>query len=85
MALMHGWIVRSLDDGRRLLSNGQVVLFCSDLDRPGLMDDKPFAEADLYNLRSAPKSYCKMHATSGRGSMYVGVAIKRDGLPGEFG
>jgi hypothetical protein len=85
MALMHGWIVRSLDEGRRLLSNGQVVLFCSDVDRPSLMDDKPFAETDLYNLRAAPKSYCKMHATSGRGSMYAGVTIRGHSLPGEFG
>ncbi len=37
-----------------ILSNGQVFLFYSDLDRPNLMDDKPFAEIDLYNLRSAP-------------------------------
>lgn len=81
---MHGWIVRSLDDGRRLLSNWQLFLFYSDLDRPNLMDGKPFAEIDLYNLRSAPKSYCKMHATPGRGSMYVGVTIRRHSLPGEF-
>jgi len=70
MTLMHGWIVRSLDDGRRLLSNGQVVLFCSDLDRPSLMDDKPFAEIDLHNLASAPKSYCKIYATPRRRSMH---------------
>jgi hypothetical protein len=37
-----------------ILSNGQVFLFYSDLDRPNLMDDKPFAEIDLFNLRSAP-------------------------------
>jgi hypothetical protein len=49
------------------------------------MDGKQFAEIDLYNLRSAPKSYRKMDATSGRGSMLGGVTIKSDSLPGEFG
>lgn len=37
-----------------ILTNGQAFLFFSDLDKPNLMDEKPFAEINLFNLKSAP-------------------------------
>lgn len=37
-----------------ILTNGQTFLFFSDLDKPNLMDEKPFAEINLFDLKSAP-------------------------------
>jgi hypothetical protein len=42
-----------------ILSNGKQFLFFSDLDRPNLMDEKPFAEIDLEDLRAAPLEQIK--------------------------
>jgi len=37
-----------------ILSNGQLFHFFTDLDAPNLMDQDPFAEVDLLNLKAAP-------------------------------
>lgn len=42
-----------------ILSNGRQFLFFSDLDRPNLMDEKPFAEIDLADLKAAPLEQIK--------------------------
>ena len=42
-----------------ILTNGQTFLFYSDLDKPNLMDEKPFAEINLFDLRSAPLEQIK--------------------------
>lgn len=42
-----------------ILTNGQSFLFYSDLDKPNLMDERPFAEIDLFDLRSAPLEQIK--------------------------
>jgi len=42
-----------------ILTNGQTFLFYSDLDKPNLMDERPFAEIDLFDLRSAPLEQIK--------------------------
>lgn len=42
-----------------ILTNGQVFLFYSDLDKPNLMDEKPFAEINLFDLKSAPLEQIK--------------------------
>jgi hypothetical protein len=42
-----------------ILTNGQSFLFFSDLDKPNLMDERPFAEIDLFDLRSAPLEQIK--------------------------
>lgn len=42
-----------------ILTNGQIFLFYSDLDKPNLMDERPFAEIDLFDLRSAPLEQIK--------------------------
>ena len=39
-----------------LLTNGHVFQFFTDLDEANKMDEKPFAEVDLLNLRHAPLS-----------------------------
>lgn len=45
-----------------LLTNGHVFQFFTDLDEANKMDEKPFAEVDLLNLRHAPLSQLK-HVT----------------------
>ena len=47
-----------------ILSNGKQFLFFSDLDRPNLMDEKPFAEIDLLDLKSAPLEQIKQLSKS---------------------
>ena len=47
-----------------ILSNGRQFLFFSDLDRPNLMDEKPFAEIDLSDLKSAPLEHIKQLSKS---------------------
>lgn len=47
-----------------ILSNGRQFLFFSDLDRENLMDEKPFAEIDLFDLRSAPLEQIKQLSKS---------------------
>lgn len=42
-----------------ILTNGQSFLFFSDLDKPNLMDERPFAEINLFDLRSAPLEQIK--------------------------
>jgi hypothetical protein len=42
-----------------ILTNGQTFLFYSDLDKPNLMDERPFAEINLFDLRSAPLEQIK--------------------------
>jgi hypothetical protein len=42
-----------------ILTNGQTFLFFSDLDKPNLMDERPFAEIDLFDLKSAPLEQIK--------------------------
>jgi hypothetical protein len=42
-----------------ILTNGQTFLFYSDLDKPNLMDERPFAEIDLFDLKSAPLEQIK--------------------------
>jgi len=42
-----------------ILTNGKTFLFYSDLDRPNLMDERPFAEIDLFDLKSAPLEQIK--------------------------
>jgi hypothetical protein len=42
-----------------ILTNGQSFLFYSDLDKPNLMDERPFAEINLFDLRSAPLEHIK--------------------------
>lgn len=37
-----------------ILTNGRIFQFFSDLDNKNLMDTRPFAEIDLFDLRSAP-------------------------------
>ena len=47
-----------------ILSNGRQFLFFSDLDRQNLMDEKPFAEIDLSDLKSAPLEHIKQLSKS---------------------
>jgi hypothetical protein len=47
-----------------ILSNGRQFLFFSDLDRQNLMDEKPFAEIDLFDLKSAPLDQIKQLSKS---------------------
>lgn len=47
-----------------VLSNGRTFLFFSDLDRPNLMDEKPFAEIDLFDLKAAPLEQIKQLSKS---------------------
>ena len=42
-----------------ILTNGQTFLFYSDLDKPNLMDERPFAEINLFDLKSAPLEQIK--------------------------
>jgi hypothetical protein len=42
-----------------ILTNGQIFLFYSDLDKPNLMDERPFAEINLFDLKSAPLEQIK--------------------------
>jgi len=42
-----------------ILTNGQSFLFYSDLDKPNLMDQRPFAEINLFDLKSAPLEQIK--------------------------
>jgi hypothetical protein len=42
-----------------ILTNGQSFLFYSDLDKPNLMDERPFAEINLFDLKSAPLEQIK--------------------------
>ncbi|MFN5119306.1 MAG: type I restriction endonuclease [Cyanobacteriota bacterium] len=42
-----------------ILTNGRLFQFFSDLDDRNLMDQKPFAEIDLFDLRSAPLEQIK--------------------------
>ncbi|WP_216918802.1 type I restriction endonuclease [Synechococcus sp. CCAP 1479/9] len=42
-----------------ILSNGRRFYFFSDLDNANLMDERPFAEIDLFDLRSAPLEQIK--------------------------
>jgi hypothetical protein len=42
-----------------ILTNGRQFLFFSDLDRQNLMDEKPFAEIDLFDLKAAPLEQIK--------------------------
>lgn len=42
-----------------ILTNGQTFLFYSDLDKHNLMDERPFAEINLFDLRSAPLEQIK--------------------------
>lgn len=47
-----------------ILSNGRQFQFFTDLDRQNLMDDKPFAEIDLSDLKSAPLEQIKQLSKS---------------------
>jgi hypothetical protein len=47
-----------------ILSNGRQFLFFSDLDRQNLMDEKPFAEIDLADLKAAPLEQIKQLSKS---------------------
>jgi hypothetical protein len=47
-----------------ILSNGRQFLFFSDLDRQNLMDEKPFAEIDLNDLKAAPLEQIKQLSKS---------------------
>jgi hypothetical protein len=47
-----------------ILSNGRQFLFFSDLDRQNLMDEKPFAEIDLFDLKTAPLEQIKQLSKS---------------------
>lgn len=47
-----------------ILSNGRKFLFFSDLDRQNLMDEKPFAEIDLFDLKAAPLEQIKQLSKS---------------------
>jgi predicted type IV restriction endonuclease len=47
-----------------ILTNGQSFQFFSDLDDKNLMDAKPFAEIDLFDLRSAPLEQIKQMSKS---------------------
>jgi hypothetical protein len=47
-----------------ILSNGRQFLFFSDLDRQNLMDEKPFAEIDLFDLKAAPLEQIKQMSKS---------------------
>lgn len=47
-----------------ILTNGRSFLFFSDLDRQNLMDEKPFAEIDLFDLKSAPLEQIKQLSKS---------------------
>lgn len=47
-----------------ILTNGRVFQFFSDLDKPNLMDLRPFAELDLSDLRSAPIEQLKQMSKS---------------------
>ena len=47
-----------------ILSNGRQFLFFSDLDRQNLMDEKPFAEIDLSDLKAAPLEQIKQLSKS---------------------
>lgn len=47
-----------------ILTNGKKFLFFSDLDRPNLMDERPFAEIDLFDLKAAPLEQIKQLSKS---------------------
>ena len=47
-----------------ILTNGRVFQFFSDLDNKNLMDTRPFAELDLFDLRSAPIEQIKQMSKS---------------------
>ena len=47
-----------------ILTNGKTFLFFSDLDRPNLMDERPFAEIDLFDLKAAPLEQIKQLSKS---------------------
>jgi len=47
-----------------ILSNGRQFQFFTDLDRQNLMDDRPFAEIDLSDLKSAPLEQIKQLSKS---------------------
>lgn len=47
-----------------ILTNGRVFQFFSDLDNKNLMDVRPFAELDLFDLRSAPIEQIKQMSKS---------------------
>ena len=47
-----------------ILTNGRVFQFFSDLDNKNLMDIRPFAELDLFDLRSAPIEQIKQMSKS---------------------
>jgi predicted type IV restriction endonuclease len=47
-----------------ILTNGQKFLFFSDLDNQNLMDEKPFAEVDLFDLKAAPLEQIKQLSKS---------------------
>lgn len=47
-----------------ILTNGRVFQFFSDLDNKNLMDNRPFAELDLSDLRSAPIEQIKQMSKS---------------------
>jgi len=47
-----------------ILSNGRQFLFFSDLDRQNLMDEKPFAEIDLADIKAAPLEQIKQLSKS---------------------
>ena len=47
-----------------ILTNGRQFLFFSDLDRQNLMDEKPFAEIDLADLKAAPLEQIKQLSKS---------------------
>jgi predicted type IV restriction endonuclease len=47
-----------------ILTNGRIFQFFSDLDKPNLMDPRPFAELDLSDLRSAPIEQLKQMSKS---------------------
>lgn len=47
-----------------ILSNGRQFLFFTDLDRPNLMDERPFAEIDLSDLKAAPIEQIKQLSKS---------------------
>ncbi len=47
-----------------ILTNGRIFQFFSDLDNKNLMDTRPFAELDLFDLRSAPIEQLKQMSKS---------------------
>ena len=47
-----------------ILTNGRLFQFFSDLDDKNLMDQKPFAEIDLFDLKAAPIEQIKQMSKS---------------------